>query len=162
MLNNVSWIQLIEQFDAKHGNNGIRIDGWVLFADGAQREVGLSGFGQLREPPTDLWERAKLTVMYYEHQLRQLTVEFNDLKQQLRAMAQSHIRQTDVLPPPTQQMEKLRQLQGAVKSCQANLKKARERVEQEKPEQLRRRERMNAEYKQRNEDFIKELEAIKV
>lgn len=162
MLNNVSWIQLIEQFDAKHGGNGIRIDGWVLFADGAQREYGLSGYGMLREPPNDLWERAKLTVIYYEHQLRQLTVQFNEMKQQLRAMAQSHIQQVDVLPPPTEHLAKLKQLQVAIKSCQANLKKARERVEHEKPEQLRRREQMNAECKQRNEDFIKELEAIQV
>ena len=61
-----------QQFDAKHGDDGIAINGWMVFSDGAKRETH-NPQGPLMEPPKDQQEREKITLQYQEEMLRRAT-----------------------------------------------------------------------------------------
>jgi hypothetical protein len=72
--------QRIQQFDAKHGDNGIVINGWLIFADGARREA-YNPQGPLLEPPKDKQELDTIQLQYQEEMLRRVTENVQRKKQ---------------------------------------------------------------------------------
>jgi hypothetical protein len=72
--------QRVRQFDTKHGDNGIAINGWLIFADGAKREAH-NLQGSLMEPPKDPQECEKIQLHYQEEMLRRATENVQRKKQ---------------------------------------------------------------------------------
>jgi hypothetical protein len=72
--------QRIQQFDAKHGDNGSVINGWLIFADGARREA-YSPQGPLLEPPKVKQELDTIQLQYQEEMLRRVTENVQRKKQ---------------------------------------------------------------------------------
>ena len=54
--------QRADQFDVKHGSNGLPIAGWLVFADGAMRQEQT---GEMREPPSDPKELFPILAVYW-------------------------------------------------------------------------------------------------
>jgi hypothetical protein len=82
---NVSLMQHLDQFDLKHGNNGVSVDGWLLFADGATREIN---GGQMREPSSDPFERSRAVVRYNEAVYQQSLQHSNNLAPKQKSPAE--------------------------------------------------------------------------
>ena len=74
--------QQIQQFDAKHGNNGIIINGWLVFFDGAKR-APYNPQGPMQEPPKEKQDCDKIQLQYQEAVLRRATENLNQKKQAL-------------------------------------------------------------------------------
>jgi hypothetical protein len=72
--------QRVQQFDAKHGDDGIAINGWLIFSDGAKREAS-NPEGSLVEPPKDKQEQDKIQLLYQEEMLRRATENVQRKKQ---------------------------------------------------------------------------------
>jgi hypothetical protein len=53
----------VRKFDRENGNDAIQIDGWLVFSNGARREVDPHGI--LHDPPEDAFTRLKLSVKYH-------------------------------------------------------------------------------------------------
>jgi hypothetical protein len=67
------WRHQIDQFDRDHGGDGIEDDRWLLFADGAMRTLNQPG--ELRNPPTNTTELARVKLRYREAALREAQFE---------------------------------------------------------------------------------------
>jgi hypothetical protein len=71
----------VKKFDRDNGNDAIQIDGWLVFSNGARREV--NPYGVLHDPPDDPYTRLKLSIKYHEA-LREKELEaFRSRRQEL-------------------------------------------------------------------------------
>ena len=150
----------IEQFDLKHGSDAIRIDNWLVYSDGAMREV--NPHGSLHEPPGNVHERCKIKVRYREELLQRAVNEFHDAKDQLLATAKARLRNGDPCESRTEAVAKLTELQTVVKERQRQLNIARTKLEASTPVGLRANTQVSAENKQKNETFISAISQIKI
>ena len=150
----------VEKFDIEHGLDAVMYGaGWLLFPDAAIRET--NPLGALREPPDDLYQRAKLIVKYREIKLGLAVEEFTTFKRFLLTQAnQAHREGT---PPPSQEaIATLKQLKAKAASCQALLEDAREYLEDNKPAGLRQRELNMQANREKAEDLLASLKTIEV
>ena len=69
---NVLHSLLAEQFDTKHGNDGLQIRGWLVFSDGAMRSEAT---GEFREPPLDPHVLFPIIALYNETRRQQAQLE---------------------------------------------------------------------------------------
>jgi hypothetical protein len=151
----------IEKFDAEHGNDGIVIDGWLLFSDGAMRE--LSPLGMMRKVPNDIFKAAKLKVHYWEAKLGLAVEEFSTFKKNLLSRAKAALNQRYCPPPPPPEaIEKLKKLKAKVEGFQAKLVEAENNVENAKPDNMKRAEQADEDSRRKNEDFANTIMSIEV
>jgi hypothetical protein len=154
----------IEAFEKKHGQDRVVVNGaWLLFANGAQRE--LNPVGALCEPPENAYECAKLKMLFREIKLALAVEEFAVYKKHLILQANAALLEKRCPPPPKPQNEavtKLKELQQKVRQCQRNLEAAKDEVEQSKPEGMRSQENIYSENRSKNSEFIAAIEEIEV
>jgi len=159
MIDEATVIQKIRQFDKKHGNDGINLNGWLLFSNGARREQ--NPWGRLCEPPTDLYFRSKLQVRYWSELTRKALDEFDELKHQLVSGANAAMAQ-GFPGPDSRFLDQLRQLANAAKACQSSLEEAQKQLTANTPEEVSLREQQDAWNRQRNQSILDELMSIQV
>lgn len=129
-----------DKFDLDHGADGppITIDGYLFFPDGAMRTSM-----EFHQPPEDPYERARMGVRYHEAVVRRWTEAFNEKKRSINSHTQASLRSG--YPGPTDaDVEELKKLQQTVFDCRQALERAQELVDQLKPDDQRREERMTA------------------
>lgn len=152
------------QFDERNGNDGIQIDGWLVFSNGAMREI--APIGVWCEPPSDAYACAKIKVKYREAKVARAIQAFNRLKQELTWQADNAIKyaaaETPPEPPSSADMAELRKLQSEARKCQKELTLARTELERAKPAQLRMREQRAAANHDRNAKALQAVSEIKV
>lgn len=152
----------IENFDNTHGglSSAILEDGWLLFPDGCSRERHPWG---VQHTPSNPFERSKRIVKYWELRL-QLTVEqFQFFRQQLLGKTKVAQAATFSPPPPRkEEIEKLKELQKKVLTCQKQLSKAKAAVEDSTPEQIRERRNVSELNRRENQAALSEINAIEV
>ena len=131
----------IEAFDAEHGGHEAAVEverTWLLFPDGAMRQVYLDFGCPLNQPPTEPLELARLKRRYAEVRLEKARAEFTTLKRamQLRAaQAIEHARSNAPPPAPsTEDVARLRGLQRLVHERQAELQAAEEALADARPQ----------------------------
>lgn len=153
-----------KQFDKQNGNDAIQIDGWLVFSNGAMREMAPVGIWC--DPPNDTYACAKIKVKYREAKLAQATQAFKTLKQELTWQADNAVKyaaaETPPEPPSADQIAELRNLQSMVRKCQKELTVARTELEQSKPPQMRMREQRAAANHDRNAKALQAVSEIKV
>ena len=153
----------IEEFDVRHGSDCLRVDGWIVYSDGASRDT--DPYGPLLEPSQDLFERSKLIVTYYVEKHRRAAAEFESERESMLVAAKMAARahQPGFPPMPTDQaVEKLKRLKGYVRRCQKELKKAQQELIQHQPSWITVRENAAAEDRQRLDEFISSVSDIKL
>jgi hypothetical protein len=158
-----SFKQKYEKFDLEHGGIASTIvsDNWLLFPDGASREVDPRGIWC--SPPNDPYECAKLVVYYWELKLELAIEEFKIFRHQL--LSRTKIALQAPYSPPSPEKEhllKLAEMAKKVKTCQNELKKAKKAMKANKPERLKERERISELNRQENSDFLNEIEKLQV
>lgn len=163
MLNDVNLITRTQQWDQKQGGDGITVDGWVFFSNGACRER--NPMGCAREPDPDLQKRAKDIVFYHEEVLRRATVKFKETKEALLTPAKFNLRETLRTPeaPNTEQaLATLKQLRADVALAQVRLDEARANLVLAKPQWQVEQEERAARNRQANEEYIAAIDALKI
>jgi hypothetical protein len=161
MLDNLNIQGRLQQFDLKHGNNAIRIDGWLIYSDGAMRET--NPLGALCEPPGNPYECCKIKVQYHEELLRRAVDEFNTTKHRFMLEASARLRYGDPSPISKREaVQTLTTLQATVKDRQRKLRIAQQRLDAVQPPALRARFNVEAENKQNTELLIEAISEIRI
>jgi hypothetical protein len=137
--------------------------GWLLYADGARREINI--MGALIEPPDNEYEKHKLLIQYHTTKLALVVEEFQTHKNNLLLHAKAGLRDKCCPPPPANKKEaivKLKQLKEKVQAYQLELSEARKGLEKNKPASLQQRENVFEQNRLDNENFVGELEKIEI
>lgn len=147
---NTPFQMAVEQFDAKHGADAIRIDGWFLYSNGARREDS-QPYGMLLDPPKDIRECGKWRIKYREELLRRATEKFNELRQRLKTHIDNVRKYADSNSPPSPpteaQFEALEDAKAVVVRSQRALERVRTEVKdayENQPEVIERARRAAA------------------
>jgi hypothetical protein len=149
----------IEAFEAEHGGQEVmlRVNGWFLFPDGAEREANPEG--ALHGVPADPYLRQQRIVMWHEAYVQRAVAVFDELREKLHNRAKNALR--NGTPPPTKSdMEELRRLQWVARQRQKALTKARKQLDAVTPACLRRG--ISPESQEEAETVLKELQHIQV
>lgn len=151
----------VEAFDNKHGRDCVVFDSWLLFADGASREI--DPFGLLAEPPQDVYKCNQFKVKYHTIKLELAAEEFSVLKQSVMAHTKVILRDRSCSGAPGREaVERLKELQKKVRACQRNLDEAKDNLEKSKPACLIQREVSNEHNRRKAEEFLSEIEKIEI
>jgi len=155
--------QRIKKFDDAHGDFVV-VDGWILYEDGAQREV--NPWGAMCEPPLDDCKCSKIILNFCEAKMNLAREEFQVHKQNLttqcRVIAEQGNCNRPTQPPSKEAVEKLKELRKKVLCWQKRLNKAREAVENNKPERLTVRDVACEQNRQKAANAMAEIEEIKI
>jgi hypothetical protein len=73
--------RFVNEFDTRHGDDFVRVNQWLFFADGARRDV--NPFGLSMEPPEDELERFQNMEVYRREKLKRALEAFNKLRQEI-------------------------------------------------------------------------------
>lgn len=164
MIDSGSVKQRIEQFDTKNGDDAICIDGWLLFSNGAMRE--LNPLGALIDPPEDAIKRSRNIVRYRHELVQRAENEFKELKRQLLQQAQLSVQHaaanTPPPPPSNADLEKLKRLQELVQERRRQFADAREQLKNDMPEAMKEREARAVNIRESGMRLITALEGIKI
>lgn len=148
----------IGRFDAANGKDGIIVDGWILYSNGARREGGV---GVMMDPPTDPYQRCQLHLRYREAILATATKAFADLRQKLRWEAEANMR-AGYAPPDEEGLTQLEALQEAARGRQRDVEKARAELAANIPESRRRAEEATNANRDSGQEFISKIDNIKL
>lgn len=148
----------VEKFDKEHGNDYILIDGWLLFSDGAVREVRA---GLMRKPPVDPYQAAKLIVRYWQAKLNLAEDEFRILKGNLLIRVNDNLQRGYDSPGP-EAIAKLEGLQKKVRGLQVRLQQAEDHLENSKSDDMLRQEKLAVDALQSCADFTAAVKKIEV
>ncbi|MBN2456734.1 MAG: hypothetical protein JXB29_09410 [Sedimentisphaerales bacterium] len=149
-----------KMFDAEHGEF-ICVNGWLLFEDGAARE--LHPYGVRKFPPADPYSRTKKIVRFWEEKLALAVDEFTTFKQKLLNFTNTCRNRNVCSPPPDEgAVKRLRELQAKVKSFQERLKEAEVDMVKAKPEEMVRQENYNNLVRQQCESRLTEIKSIEI
>ena len=152
---------VVDAFDTRNGNDCVKIDGFLIFSNGASRDSNPAS--PLYEPPKNPKEKCRLQVKYWEEMLRRHIREFDSAKNYLWEVARA--RMNEGLPPPDDQHREvvtMKQLESDVKDCRKRLTKARRKLDRYTPDALRSRKARISANRQANEEFIKSIAGIRV
>jgi hypothetical protein len=156
--------QRVKQFDEKHGSDYLRVGVWLIYSDGAYREV--NPLGLLAEPPADAYERCKLQVQYREEALRQTAAAFKELKEVLTRQTEEAVRWANSnappAPPKPEDLQRLRALRGKVAMRQVELNEARQALLDARPLHVKLREQAAQVALPKIEAVRTELASIKI
>lgn len=144
--------QTAKNFDIRNGRDAVQLNGWLVFSNGAMREV--NPMGALIDPPEDKYERAKIQVRYREALYRKAVDDFNTLRQALIANAE--------FGSAKEAVAQLKDARKIVKQRQIALKQARDRMEAATPEALRDAERADAQNRDETEAYLSAINEIKI
>lgn len=148
-----------EQFDVANGSDGIVINGWVTYSNGAQMEN--SQYGAMHDPPENPWERAKIQLTYHERLRSNARKQFDEWKQQCiwaASAAEKH-----GLPGTTPaDITRLEALQAEVQRLDINLREAQAQVERHMPPELKAREEQTARNREAGSSALQEIINIRV
>jgi hypothetical protein len=151
----------IEHFDVSHGLDCVVLNGWLLFADGAMRE--LNPMGLLKEPKADAYECSKDVCLFYETKLFFAVEEFSTLKNNLLMRGRTALRLQNCPSPPDQEtIFRLAELKKKVQAAQRKFSKAKKDMENLIPSFIRVNKKMDDENRQKNADFVSRIEEIEV
>ena len=145
-------MQAAKEFDIRNGQDAVQINGWLVYSNGAMREV--HPHGAYIDPPEDKYERAKIQVRYREALLRNAENDFNTLREALIANAEFGSAQEAV--------GQLRDSRKIVKQCRGALKLARDRMEAATPQGLLDAERADAQNRDETEAYLAAINEIKI
>ena len=147
-------------FDAEHRNDGVVINGWLHFSDGAYREINPLG---KRCVPTDPYRKAKLIALYWQARLDLAVEEFTVFKQKLLTRTNACRNRQVCLPPPgPDAIERLESLKAKVEDFQAKLQEAEKNVGKNKPTELIQRELADAELREECEDVLLKIRGFQI
>jgi hypothetical protein len=157
------FIESPSEFASRHGASGpaVEIGGWLVWPNGASLEN--TPFGAMREPPTDPHERARLSVKYWEKVVEVKTAGFRDLQTDLLLAGQTAAAQ-GFYPPDgaVRGVDRLKALRDEIRAAQAEVEKARQRVEDTTPEAVKRVEAGRTEVRKRADEFAEQVRSIKL
>ncbi|MBA4411586.1 MAG: hypothetical protein C0397_19485 [Odoribacter sp.] len=151
----------VSAFDKQHGSF-VRLEDYLLFEDGAMREV--NPMGLLASPPKDNYQRTRLICKYYQRRLDLAVEEFDERKQHFTHHAKVGLRQKNCPPPIAETQEavtQLKALRAKVKLCQKNLEQAKVAMDACCPNRMAKDE-IETTNRQSNEDFLNAIEAIEI
>ena len=149
------------EFEELHGEGISEPDkpSWAIYPDGARRELTELGFNS--GPPNDEHKRMSIVLRWHTEKLRRATNKFLDAKASLRASSESAGRSGHP-PPPDSEFERLKELRSVVRAHSKNVEDARQKLEDSIPPEIKHREKLRAENRQKNEEFKAILHGIKV
>ena len=151
--------QRVARWIEENGDDGIMVDGWMIYSNGAMREA--TPLGALLDPPADLYERAKIKVRYRQALMQRAADAFNERKRYLLSAAEAARR--NGYPPPTErELTELKQLQQVVQKCQRDLEATRTEVVKHTPAWMQSSATTAQENQQSGERFIADVTGIKV
>jgi hypothetical protein len=148
-----------EEFDKRHGGNAVQVDEWLVYSDGAMREV--NPLGALLEPDADPFKCAQVVVRYYENRVQRAVEEFDAYKAHLTSFTTA-CRRNGHPPPGATELERLKELQQTVQARQKELDAARDRLRDATPAHRKAREQVAAECKSASERMLSAIAGIKV
>ena len=141
----------IRDFDQRNGGNPVLFQGFWWYRNGAYRED--DPLGPMFDPPQDEHQRLAAIVHYYEGKLRQATLAFDELREQLLGSGS----------PQPEGLDQLKAKQAEVSKRNAELLQAKEALAATPEAQKRERWRLlDAENKQRLAEFKDQVKAIRV
>jgi hypothetical protein len=152
----------IAQFDKRHGES-IFYDHWIRFEDGAAREE--NPLGLLLDPPTDPWDRMKRIEYFHRIKLARAVKAFDSRKKHYAESALAAMKDQFTGPPIASTavaVAELKQLAGVVKAMKSTHDKAVAAVEAAKPQRLRDLEASNNANRQRQQELLTALDAVKI
>ena len=152
----------VKKFDAEHGDFVI-INGRILFADGAMREV--NPWGCLQDPPADSFECAKRICRFCERKLQLAIEEFEHFKHNFLAVVGDKLQGKYVRPLEQGQkdsIEVLKKLKGKVANCRIKQQGAKIALESSKPQSLIDREVSTEEVRKEASKLLSEIEKIEI
>lgn len=160
-------VHRIKEFDKLHGDDPVRAGAtWLIFANGATRQIHIDHACPLVPPPADPLERAKLILAYREIKHKRATDAFKDAKSALRLRANEAIRHAAAnAPPPTPTAEEiagLEVLRQAVIARQQEVDAARADVEANMPPIIKQRAARAEANRERNQAALAAIEAIEI
>lgn len=154
--------QRIREFENEHGDRVIIPEtDWVLFEDGARREV--SPWGRLIPPPTDLYEKLQWVLKYRQIKL-DLAIQQFDYQKSRFLLEAAACRKIGNAPNFTAEAaeNELKKLQKRVGFCRHAVKETETKLEAAKPQRLKGSERCDAEVAARTEELINSIKSIEV
>ena len=144
----------VKAFDARHGAS-VEDDQWVLFEDGARREV--NPLGPLIDPSSDLQENARRILHYHSVRLQRAIARFERKKRELGALARAHLgeRLCGSAPMDLKEAETLLSaLRDTVMKCKQSRDAAQAEVEANKPQRLKELERQSNANRMANQEIL--------
>ena len=149
-----------KDFDMEHGDDGIMIDGWLCFSDGAYREINPMG---VRCVATESYKKAKLIVRYWQAKLNLAVEEFTVFKSNLMSFTRACSSRRNCYPPPDSgAIKKLKSIKAKVQSLKLQLEKAEENLVNNKPADMVKREKVDTELRQKCEHIYGEIQSIEI
>jgi hypothetical protein len=152
----------LRDFDSAHGDYVVN-NGWIFYEDGATRET--NPWGCLAEPPSDIYECAKLKVRFCKLKLELAIEEFSTCKRDVLLQAQANLKEKYCPAPTSTQQEavtSLKKLKQKVESCKRKLREAQTNLENAKPAYLREREITAENNRHKNQELLLELQRIEI
>ena len=150
----------LAEFDSQHGESFV-YDGWVLFADGATREV--NPLGLLVEPPSDPYEKAKRIALYWKLVFEKAVRDFDAGRQYLADLAAENLNSQICGPAPEKgAMEELKGRHKAALNAKKKYEKALAQVEALKPREVSDREICDQHNRQSNSEIMSQLNAMSI
>lgn len=151
---------LVQQFDIRHGADGIRCGAQVVYSDGAHRDI--HPLGLLADPSPNDHERLTWVLQHHEAHLQRAVEAFDERKQQLVHQANAATRDS-YGSPDEGDLEELKQLQAVVNKHKKAVQKTRAKLEQT-PEHKRRAaiQEMDARGRERASSMLSRIRQIDV
>lgn len=156
---NLAHVRYRQQFDILHKGTSIAIGNYFIYADGAMMER--PDYGLTYDPPPDPYQLALVQVRYYEELHRRAVEEFSELKESLHRGVTASQRE-NLPPPPSSELERLRQLKRLVRKYQSLLNNYRERAEASMPESKRLSREADGVIRELTASFASQLGTIKL
>lgn len=156
--------ELVDMFDKRHGGTGLRIGnsdtGRLYYADGSWRcgthwSGPLVDCSDLTEP-----ERLRNILKWHTEVLRRAKASFEKRRAEALNMAQSNA--AHGIGPPTDMLNKVKELADAVRQAQANRDAAQEALDATVPPPDRQREKQLAKAAVAKDEFINDLNQIRI
>lgn len=137
MVNAAEVNRSLQDFDAQHGEC-LRVEGVLLFEDGARREIHPMGVRQ--GPPEDPYQRAQAVKRFRETALDMKLRLFRETRIALHYQAQNALKGGDYAPPPpsAEQLAELKVLMAEVQRRRKAVEEAEKAVAENVPDAVRR------------------------
>ncbi|MCC6127286.1 MAG: hypothetical protein IT426_20175 [Pirellulales bacterium] len=156
--------QRIGYFDSKHGNDCIPIGGWLIFSDGAMRDI--DPLGPFMEPPFDRQERLRIQITYQEEMLRRAIDRFEEYKRIVVNEAKNNLTEQVVTPPPPCDerlaVNNLKRFKANVWLMKRRLDELKQELDASKPPVRALREATAFVNKEKNAKFLEAVNKIEV
>jgi len=153
--------QRVAKFDAKHGEN-VDIDGWILFEDGARRE--LHPLGALIEPSSNPNDLAKAIFHYWSVKLKRAVNEFEQRKRHYKNSSKVALNMAFAgsAPDPDVVEAELTALRDAVRRIQEKYEEAKNDVDRTTPSRIKELNERAAQNRERHQAILSRLSTLEV